>query len=185
VWSAAGFDGPARALVLAYKESGCWPALPLLADGLASAVREATRGIGGGPVLLVPVPASAVSRRRRGHAHVTVLGRRASRSPVLRGSPVRLAPLLVPARAVADQRGLAADARRRNLDGALRCRPVPRSMAGLPCVVVDDVVTTGATAADAARALRACGLPVVAVVAVATTRRTGLPKNLARTLPEG
>ena len=82
---------------------------------------------------------------------------------------VPAARLLVPARAVADQSGLTTGQRARNLSGALRGVGVP----GSPVVVVDDVMTTGATLVEAARALSAQGHLVVGAAVVAATRRRG------------
>lgn len=178
VWAAAEFGGPMRDLVLAYKQGGCWPALRPLTTALTDTVLAATRGRAG-PILLVPVPSSAAARRRRGHHHVLALCRRAGRGGDLRAAGVSVAPLLVPQRVVADQRGLTSSERSRNLAGSMRCRRVPSRLAGLPCVVVDDVVTTGSTALEASRALGEAGLPVVAVVALAATRRARFAKNLA------
>jgi predicted amidophosphoribosyltransferase len=72
-----------------------------------------------------------------------------------------------------DQAGLSAGARAANLDGALVVRPAwAAQVVAAPIVLVDDVVTTGATLAEAARALRVAGAgPVVAAVLVATPRR--------------
>ena len=76
-------------------------------------------------------------------------------------------------RRVQDQAGLSAQARAANLEHAVMVRPGARAaLAGVPCVVVDDVVTTGATLAECARALRAAGAgPVVAATVAATARR--------------
>jgi predicted amidophosphoribosyltransferase len=76
-------------------------------------------------------------------------------------------------RRVADQAGLTATARSTNLTGALQAR---LDLRGVRVIVVDDVVTTGATLTEAARALRDAGAEVPAAAVIATTERhTGGP----------
>ncbi|RBO73192.1 phosphoribosyltransferase family protein, partial [Microbacterium sp. H6] len=67
-----------------------------------------------------------------------------------------------------DQRGLGARARATNVSGAMRVR---RAGEGTEVVIVDDVVTTGATFDEATRALTAAGFHVSAAVALAATPR--------------
>ncbi|MEU9016312.1 phosphoribosyltransferase family protein [Actinomadura sp. NPDC048394] len=84
------------------------------------------------------------------------------------GVPVVAVGGLRQCRRVADQAGLGAKARRDNLSGALEA--VGRApLAGRRVVLVDDVITTGASLAEAARALRAAGADVVAAATVAAT----------------
>lgn len=159
--AAAAYDGGIRAALIAHKERGRLGLVRPLGEGLGAAVRAV--GVGR-PVVLVPVPSSAAAVRERGHDHARRLAAAAAR-----GVPGgRVGALLVPARAVADQSGLTTGGRAANLSGALRARrPVP----GLPVVVVDDVVTTGATLTEAARALRLAGADVRGCAVVAATRR--------------
>jgi predicted amidophosphoribosyltransferase len=86
------------------------------------------------------------------------------------GLPVVVArPLRARAR-VRDQSGLGAEERRANLQGAFVCRR--RAAPGeRPVLVVDDVLTTGATAREAQRALEDAGHRVVGIATVAATRR--------------
>lgn len=91
---------------------------------------------------------------------------------------VRAVPLLAQRGGVADQAGLDAAARRRNLTEALRVgRPAAAARvraSGAVTVLVDDLVTTGSSLAEAARVLRAAGLPVLGAATVAATvRHTG------------
>jgi predicted amidophosphoribosyltransferase len=148
---------------------------PLVRDVLASAVAGSEvhrRAVAhGSPVALVPAPSARSSTRHRGEHRVRSLVVAAARD----AGPLRVVDGLELARKVADQAGLGAVARGRNLAGAVRVRRERAcEVAAVPCVVVDDVVTTGATLTECARALRAAGSgPVVAVTVAATSRRRG------------
>jgi predicted amidophosphoribosyltransferase len=163
--AAAAYDGPVRALLLAHKEHGRLLLVRPLGAALAGAVALLAPPPG---AVLVPVPSSPAAVRARGHDHARRLAREAARRSGLRARPV-----LVPQRAVADQAGLDAAGRAANLAGALVVR---HRLEGVDVVLVDDVVTTGATLAEAARALRAAGARVHgAAVVAATLRRSGRP----------
>ncbi|AXI77795.1 ComF family protein [Peterkaempfera bronchialis] len=179
VYAATEYAGPVRGLLLAHKERGALRLADPLGRALATAVHAAAAdGLTGRapiPLLLVPVPSARRAVRARGHDPVHRLARVAARELRRAGVPGRAAAVLRPVRPVADQAGLGAADRRRNLAGALAVRP--GAAAGLrhrQVVLVDDLVTTGATLAEAARALGAVGaqVPVAATVA-ATARRTG------------
>jgi predicted amidophosphoribosyltransferase len=154
--AAAAYDGVVRSLLLAHKERGRLALTRPLGGALAAAA-----GVHGRGPVLVPVPSSPAAVRARGHDHARRLAAAAARR-----LGVRSAALLVQARGVQDQSGLDADARSANLAGALRAR---RRLDGLPVVVVDDVVTTGATLVEAARALTAAGAQVRGAAVVAAT----------------
>jgi predicted amidophosphoribosyltransferase len=169
-----------------------WPAPP--AGGAAcSPSAGPTRGpgaipVGGSeaePILVIPVPSRWQARRERGEdrmARTTALALRLLRTdPEFTGAPrLRLCRGLRVRGTVKDQAGLGAEARRSNLAGAMSIRPMSalgrwQAVAGRRCVVVDDVVTTGASAEEAVRAVNSVGAEVVAVVAICSTplRREG------------
>jgi predicted amidophosphoribosyltransferase len=124
-----------------------------------------------GEVLLVPVPSRRAVVRRRGHDPLLRLTRHAAGRLRRRGVDTRVRRALVPVVRVLDQAGLGAEERAANLAGSMACRRAPRVRPDGLLVVVDDVITTGATLREAQRALEERGVRVDAVAAVAATRR--------------
>lgn len=164
VRAAAVYEGAVRAVLLAHKERGALPLAGVLGGALAAAVLAGGTGPGPGEVALVPVPSARRQVRARGHDPARRIALAAAGRLRRAGVPARVAPVLVLRRAVADQAGLGARQRRENLAGALAVRrDGVRLTRGARIVLVDDVVTTGATLAEAARAVRAGGLVVGAV----------------------
>ncbi len=176
-WAVAAYDGVVRAALLAHKERGrrslAGPLGTALGAALVAAAGEASARPAG-DLVAVPVPSSAAARRARGGDPLLRLARRATALARGRGQPVRLLPVLHQSRAVADAAGLDASSRAANLAGALA---VPTGHAVLvrdaTVILLDDVVTTGATLAEAARAVRAAGGRVPAAAVIAATRRRG------------
>ena len=108
-------------------------------------------------IALVPIPSSLLSKRRRGRGFIIdIVGQIAQQTSL----PVINALEL--ARPVRDQSGLHSAQRAKNMNGAMRLRAgvIPRA----DLVLIDDVVTTGATLREAARALTAAGCHVVGSV---------------------
>jgi len=165
-WAGGAYDEVLRAALLAHKERHVAGLAAPLAVVLAHAVVAAAPG----PVLLVPVPSRPGAARARGHDPLLDVVRRTAR--LVPGATV--APLLRSRGGVRDQAGLSAPERAANLAGSLWCPSAGlRRFTGHPgrVVVCDDVLTTGATAREAQRALAASGLDVCAVAVVAATVR--------------
>jgi predicted amidophosphoribosyltransferase len=178
-WAADEYDGTVRAMVLAHKEHRVLSLGRPLARLLAAAVAAA--GVRG-PVVLVPVPSRPSTVRGRGHDPTRAMTAGAAR--LLRADAV---PLLRTRAGLLDQAGLTAEQRAANLAGSLHCpsdglRRLARRHPRARIVVCDDVITSGATAREAQRALESVGLPVAAIAAVAATRRRtrGLALSSAR-----
>lgn len=158
VWSRFAYDGPAGALVRELKFGGRIP----IAEAMAAHIAANPPPLGAAPTL-VPVPLHPARRRRRGFNHALVF-----------------------AEALADRVGLpvadclerGGDARpqvgrgRRERSTAVAGQIQASHESAIPALalVVDDVVTTGATLAACAIALRSAGCPSVAGLAYARTR---------------
>ncbi len=158
VWTGGAWAGPLRAAVLAFKEHGATALEPLLGEQLGRLVSSAPGAVGRDPPVLVPVPSRPGAARARGYDPVLRLARRAARR-----SGGRVVPLLHSRGGVADQVGLGLVARHRNVAGSMAVdhRLLRRLAAVAPrarVLVVDDVVTTGATLVEAHRALGAVGV---------------------------
>lgn len=160
VWAARATGADLVGAVGTWKYYGvrglAWP----LASLLAAAARDLAGGLGAAPVL-VPVPLHRRRRRQRGFNQAELLARLAAGELGWAwASPLRRV------RATAQQARIAADGgRRRNLAGSCRTEPGTALPEG-PLVLVDDIVTSGATLAEAARALAAAGRPPAAALAL-------------------
>ena len=158
-WAGISYAGVAARAIRSFKDEGRTDAAPALAPALRAALAAACARLDAASVLEVAVvPSTAAARRVRGYDPVRLLVRRAGFRPA---SVLR-------ARDRADQAGLGREARRANAEGSLA--PIAR-LDGRRFVLVDDVVTTGATLADAARAIRSAGGSVEAIAVLAHTAR--------------
>ncbi|HEY5833192.1 ComF family protein [Streptomyces sp.] len=165
VWAAGRYADEVRAVVLAHKERGALGLARPLGTALAGAVLRV--GVTG-PVLLVPVPSARRAVARRGHDAIARMARAAARELRRQGVPARAVSVLRQWRPVADQSALTAAGRLANLSGALvavGCSVM--LLEGAPVVLVDDLVTTGASLSAAAGAVAAAGGRVAGAAVVA------------------
>jgi predicted amidophosphoribosyltransferase len=154
---------PATALVHGLKYGG-WRALAdLMGSRMAHAGRELSRLLPppGGKIFVVPVPTTAARLRTRGYNQAGLLAERVGGAL---GVPVLDALLRV--RGGASQTALPPDARRENVRGAFGV-PDPVALRRASVLLVDDVLTTGATAAEATAELAAAGVSRVGMLAFA------------------
>jgi predicted amidophosphoribosyltransferase len=171
--AAGDYEDLLRAMVLAHKEHGVFALAEPLGRVLAAALREV---LAAGPTLVVPVPSRRAVVRARGHDPMLRITRAATRALRRDGQDVRVVRLLEVRGPVRDQAGLDARQRAANLAGSIGVRSaarraLARSGVAVSVVVCDDVLTTGATAREAQRALEDSGVHVRAVATVAATRK--------------
>ena len=186
VFACGRYGGASQAVINAYKEQGRTELSRGLGDSAAQLLWELI-DLGeipephDTPLALVPAPASASAIRRRGFDHIARWTERTTRvlsASLPPGSVVMTQALQVRGR-VRDAAGLSAGARAENLAGSIVAAPL-RILGGddpakvwaqmrdgaRHVIVVDDVVTTGATMAECVRALARIGLRTDSAVAL-------------------
>lgn len=163
IWSALAYTEVVGRVLVAYKDGGRTDAAPALAAALAAAVAAALSDAATErtepAVDLVTVPSSRRAWRARGFHPVDLLLRRCALRPV---------KLLRPRGHVADQVGLG---REQRLDNRRESLVAARPLTGRRILLVDDIVTTGATLLEARRAVLAAGGEVIGAATVAETPR--------------
>lgn len=184
VVAAGAYRGELAQAVLSFKSHGQGRLGEVLAKGLARALGAAAGD--GRSLCLVPVPTASGAFRKRGFSPVHLLVARLGRRDPAGFTVVdALRKALHPARAAGSdplrggqkglrggQKGLGRGDRARRVRGSMRVRAGPGApdIRGRRCIIVDDVLTTGATLAEAARALREAGGVVCGAVVLAATR---------------
>ncbi len=168
VWFAGEYDGLLRSLVLAHKERGVRALSTVLGRLLGQAITAAVDGAPATAIHVIPIPPHRQSLRIRGRDSLGEVVHAAVRELHQQGQPAFVHPLL--RWRSEHQRHTGSSAQQRwQIDGAFTvgsmARPKP------PVVVVDDVVTTGATVAAAVRALEAAGSAGAAAACIASRGR--------------
>lgn len=150
-------DAPVRGAIHSLKYEARFQAARALAQGMAAALRARPEPL---PEVLVPVPLHPRRLMHRGYNQALELARVLSATL---GVPVQ-AQAARRRRATPDQIGMSAIQRRRNLRGAFACTA---ELKGRHVALLDDVMTTGATLSELARAARQAGAARVEAWALA------------------
>ena len=193
VTAAGRYAGGLARTVLACKNHGHTDLAGILAEAMARALHSAAASVLSGTsvpgeLAVVPVPGSFSGRARRGYDPLQLILSKVHRrglfpagtrrKSVLKYRPGAAAAGLLPS-GRGGQKSLGARARRRNVHGSMTAGP-PGALRGLTVLVADDVLTTGATLAEAVRALRAAGAQVAGAAVIAAVRA---PAGTAQVLP--
>ena len=160
VYSYGSYEGTLRELVHLFKYGGVRPLTRTFGNFLVQALpRETTFDV------IVPMPLHWFKQWQRGFNQADVLAREVGKKWNV---PVR--GVVRRKKATRPQAGLTNAKRRANVQGAFKISR-GRSLAGMRVLLVDDVVTTGATASACARVLKRAGAAHVALLALARTDR--------------
>ena len=160
------YDNAAALLVNGIKENGQTSLIPFMAKEMLSVWPEEFKS-----AILVPVPSSRANAKRRGFSHTTLLAR-----ALVRGLPnSRVRELLVSAKPRRDQVGLSTSERKSNMTGAFKVQLAGLASAIGPIVLIDDVLSSGASLTQAELALRERGLKVSSFCVFA---RSGAKKQI-------
>ncbi len=154
------YDGALRELIHLFKYSRMKPLAKTLAGYLGSALPRDQQFD-----LVVPMPLHWRRRWQRGFNQSELLAR-----PTARRCGVPLVNAVRRTRATAAQAGLSNARRRENVTGAFRVRK-PQKVEGRRILLIDDVMTTGATASACAVALKRAGAGPVTLLALARVDR--------------
>jgi ComF family protein len=161
--------------ILAFKRHGQGQLRRVLSKVLANTLAAAHAGTDG--MVLVPVPTSGSAYRKRGfspvHLLLAGLGRRRNDPRTECNDALRkVRSPGAGAGLTGGQKGLGRGDRSRRVRGSMRTTRGARgrSLRGRQCIIVDDVLTTGATLAEAARAIHEAGGIVRGAVVLAATR---------------
>ncbi|WP_313673878.1 ComF family protein [Mycolicibacterium sp.] len=161
VFALGRYAGPRRHAIVAVKEHGRRDLVAPLSRALALGIhRLAVWGIVATPLTVVPAPTRRAAARRRGGDPVARVADTATRT----NPDITSVHALRTVGRARDSVGLTTTARERNIAG--RVRLTGSAPAG-EVLLVDDIVTTGATAREAVRVLRAAGSEVSAVLTLA------------------
>ena len=159
VHSAVVYSPTASRIILAAKENGLQGADDLLIDAIIHVLNKVQ--LDKSFIRLVPVPSSKQSQRRRGRSFIVDLT-----DTISEKTGIAINDCLQLSRRVSDQSGLTRVQRITNMHGAFSLKP--GAILRGDAIVIDDVVTTGATLREAARALNSQGFHAFGSVCAVT-----------------
>lgn len=156
VYSAVSYSLVAQKVLLGAKEGALHDADKLILQALSHSLAYFYSEIGIAD--LVPIPSRGINNRKRGRDFIMEQTYALSQKP-----PVRVRKILSHSRKVKDQTTLNSRSREINLNQSMRCANREDS-SNIPVIIIDDLVTSGATLREAGRALHGAGYTVIGAV---------------------
>lgn len=158
IYSSVKYSAVASKVILKSKEDALTIADDLIISSIGHALAYFQKEIGTG--YLVPIPSRLSASRKRGRKYI---------NRMIEGLGITPLDVLSHSRAVRDQSTLRADARVKNVEGAIQINPdahqnIYKNNPEISVIIIDDLVTSGATLSEAARALHAGGFHVLGSV---------------------
>lgn len=156
VYSAVAYSPVAQKVLLGAKEGALHDADRLIHQALTHSLAYFYSEVGIAD--LVPIPSRKMNTRKRGRDFILEQTYEVSRAPL-----VRVRAILTHSRKVKDQTTLNSSSREINLSQSMRCANREES-SNIPVIIIDDLVTSGATLREAGRALHGAGYTVIGAV---------------------
>lgn len=166
VFTPLDYSGICRHVLYRFKDHGDMSVAPALAGALRAALTSSGPLCSTTPRWAIPIPSRAAAHRTRGFTPIERILRQA-----VHGTEIGITHLLTDTRTARADKRLGGADRHAVVAGAFDVRPT--TVLG-PSVVVDDVVTTGATMREAVATLLHAGVHVVAGIAIAGTPSVGV-----------
>ena len=150
-------------IILAAKENGNQIARGLLANSITKSIRKAVTDLNlSGEIALVSIPSSPAAIRKRGRNHIQELAIEIIKISRFHGISLINLPILKISKKIKDQSNLNKEQRLLNLSGAYLALSSESSFNNL--IVIDDLITTGASIQEGIRALSELNLCPVAII---------------------
>lgn len=169
----ATYDEATSQVILAAKEAGNKDAVRLIARSIASSVSFAIVNLGiSQPINLVTIPSQLSAIRRRGRDHIKDLAQEVIIQLNQQDINAICLPILKPIKKIKDQSDLNGLQRKENMNHAFTVKSSPISQSTV--ILIDDLVTTGASIQEGVRALSEAKITVDAVVTACAVGRNSL-----------
>jgi predicted amidophosphoribosyltransferase len=173
LYYSADYNEFTGSVILAAKESANKDAIDLLASSITSSIVLAIKTLNiYEPIELITVPSQYTANRRRGRDHIKELAKVVISKLEAIGITAFHLPLLIPSKKIQDQSKLNSQQRKANIYQAFLVRKSEIPIRGV--VLIDDLVTTGASILEGIRALHEAKITINAVVTACAVGRNSL-----------